>query len=109
MGILPEPDDVSTPGSTREYLCEDGDYQTDHPAIYEYLARVRVDGHDRQPSRLVTYYEDGQAILLLTDPHTGKLLFHASETIAEALDGLNRRLAEPPVKGWKADKRARYK
>lgn len=108
MGILPEPDDTSTPGFAREYLCEDEDYQGEVPAIYEYLSRVRVDGKDRRPSRLLVYYEDGQAILMLKDPHTGKLLFHAGETIADALQGLNERLNSPPVKGWKVDKRARY-
>ena len=107
MDILPEAPDPSTPQHGREYLCEDSDYQLEFPAIYEYLSRVQINGQVRVPSRLVTYYEDGQCVLLLTDPHCSKILFHASETIPEGLLELNERLAHPPVKGWKRDRRAR--
>lgn len=107
MSMLPEPDFQSSDKPGREYLCDDSQFATDHPAIYEYLARVLVRGHNRAPSRLVVYYEADQACLLLTDPYTGKILFHTSDTVEEALESLDKRLAEPPVKGWKNDKRGR--
>lgn len=109
MTILPNKYDPSSDKPNGEYLCDDSLYQAEFPAIYEYLARVAVEGHSRLPSRLVAYYEDGQAVLLLTDPHSAKILFHAAETFSDALEGLNSRLANPPVKGWKKDKRARLR
>jgi hypothetical protein len=57
----------------------------------------------------VIYYEEEQAMLLLTDPYTAKILFHASASLEEALESLNRRLCDPPVRGWKKDKRARLR
>lgn len=109
MSILPEKFDPSSDRPNGEYLCEDSLYQAEFSALYEYLARVAVAGQSRSPSRLVAYYEEGQAVLLLTDPHSAKILFHAAGSFAEALEGLNSRLANPPVKGWKKDKRARLR
>lgn len=106
MDILPTPSDPSIPSSTREYIADDDDWQGRYPAIYEYLARVKWHGRDREPSRLVVYYEDQQCTLMLTDPHTGKLLFHTSRSIGDALDELEARLVDTPVRGWKVDKRA---
>lgn len=109
MSILPDRHDPSSDRPDGEYLNEDTLFQTEYPAIYEYLSRVAVNGQTRQPSRLVAYYEEGQAVLLLTDPHSAKILFHAADGLNEGLAELNNRLASPPVKGWKKDKRARLR
>lgn len=107
LDILPKPTDSSSPESVREYLCEDSDFQGEYPGLYEYLGRTKVSGQDRQPSRLVVYYEDEACTLMLCDPQTAKILFHTSRTVDEALAGLEQRLIEPPVRGWKNDKRYR--
>lgn len=109
MSILPQKYDPSSDSPNGEFLADDSMFQSEFPAIYEYLARIAVAGQSRSPSRLVTYYEEGQAILLLTDPHSAKILFHAAESVPEAMVGLNERLSNPPVKGWKKDKRARMR
>ena len=106
MDILPTPSDPSSPSSVREYIAEDDSWQSRFPGIYEYLARIKWHGRDREPSRLVVYYEDEQCTLMLTDPHTGKLLFHTAKALESALEELEERLMEAPVRGWKTDKRA---
>lgn len=108
MSILPDLPEPSSDGQNQEYLHEDTDFQEQYPAIYEYLCRVIYRGQPRQSSRLVIYYEDGQATLMLTDPHTARLLFHVSEGVSEGLESLERRLQDAPVKGWKKDKKHRY-
>lgn len=107
MDILPVPDDPSIPSNVREYIAEDEDWQSLYPAIYEYLARVRWHGRDREPSRLIIYYEDKQCTIMLTDPHCGKILFHTSQAVDQALIELDARLRDPPVRGWKRDKKWR--
>ena len=107
MDILPTRPDESSPQSSREYICQDDEYQSLFPAIYEYLSRIKVAGKDRAPSRLVIYYEDQQCTIMLCDPATDKILFHTEEAVDLALEGLERRLLNPPVRGWKQDNRVR--
>ena len=109
MSIVPDRFDPSSDGPKREYLHEDADFQAEYGAIYEYLARCAVAGQVRATSRLVIYYEDNQCTLLLTDPFSAQILFHACDSVSEGLTALNERLANPPVKGWKKDKKARYR
>lgn len=105
LDILPTADDPSSPSSAREYIAEDDDFQGLYPGIFEFLARIKVGGKDRLPSRLVIYYEDQQLTVMLTDPQNENLLFHTEEHYETALIGLNARLMDPPVRGWKQDKR----
>ena len=107
MVILPSRDDPSTPGQTCEYLLLDEYWQGEYPAIFEFLSRVVVDGHPRQPSRLVVYYEEAKACMCLTDPFTGKILFHSDEGLHEAFTSLEKRL-QAGTSDWRRDKKARY-
>lgn len=107
MSILPKLDDVSRQGANREYLHYDEECQGEYPGLFEFLTKVLVEGHPRPASRLVVYYEEDKACLLLTDPHTCQILFHHDDSFHEALTSLEKRL-QAGTTDWRKDKKSRY-
>lgn len=107
MSILDNVGAPATPQPDQEYLIEDGDFQQQYPGIFEFLARVKYNGRDRKPGRLILYYEPEKAFLCLSDKESGSVAFHAADGLNEALEGLEVRLQAGGV-DWRADKRKRY-
>ena len=107
MSILSNVGAEASPDQNAEYLVEVEVFQTEYPGLFEFLARVKIEGKDRKPGRIILYYEPGKAHLCLSDKHTGSVAFHASEGITEALVACEGRLQEGKL-DWRKDKRARY-
>ena len=87
-----------------EFLTEDEAFDTEFPGIFEFLARIMVNGVKRRPGRLIIYFEAGKAHFCLSDKHTGSCAFHAAESVAEGLEGLEKRLQAGSM-DWRKDKR----
>ncbi len=107
MSILDNVGAEASPDENAEYLVEDENFSTQLPGLFEFLARVKINGQNRKPGRLILYYEPGKAHCCLSDKHTGSVAFHAGEGLYEALEALERRLQEGKV-DWRKDKRSRY-
>lgn len=107
MSILDNVGAEASPDENAEFLVDDENFQSQHPGLFEFLARVKVNGKDRKPGRLILYYEPGKAHCCLSDKHTGSVAFHAAEGLYEALEGVERRLQEGKV-DWRKDRRSRF-
>lgn len=107
MSILENVGAEASPDENAEYLIEDEAFSTEFPGLFEFLARVKINGVSRKPGRIICYYEPGKAHLCLSDQHTGSVAWHAAATHAEALHGAERRLQEGKM-DWRKDKRRRY-
>lgn len=106
MSILGNVGSGVNPSDDDDYLVSDDLFSTEYPGLFEFLARIRIDGKPRRPGRVVLYYDSGKANLCLSDKHTGSCSFHADEGIQEALEGVEKRLQEGKM-DWRKDKRAR--
>lgn len=103
MGILDNVGAKAKPPLFGDYLAEDDLFQTEFPAIFDLLACVKVNGKDREPSKLLVYYERGCHALCLTDPHTGSVAWHVGKSHQECLEGLESRLQHNEV-DWRLSK-----
>lgn len=103
MGILDNVGAKAKPPLYGEFLAEDEIFSMEFPAIFELLARVKVNGKDRQPAKLLIYYEAGCHALCLTDLHTDSVAWHVAKTHAEAMEGLEQRLQHGEV-DWRKSK-----
>lgn len=91
----------------QEYEAEDGDFSTEFPSIYEWLARIILVGKPRDGASLTLKFRDGGVSLCLS-ADTEKLVgWHQGRTVQEALEGLESRLAaskmdwRPKKEGWR--------
>lgn len=107
MSILSHVGADVNPPQDEEYLIQDEVFSADYPGLFEFLARIKIEGVVRKPGRLILYYEPGKAHLCLSDKHTGSVAFHAAEGLTEALEATERRLQEGKL-DWRKDRRARY-
>lgn len=80
------------PHEGEEFLAPDEGLSLEFPGLYEFLARIKVEGHDRKPGKLIVYFEPGRINLCLSDAHTGQVAFHVGESLQEALEGVEQRL-----------------
>lgn len=80
------------PDDQREFSAPDGVLQEQYPGIYEFLARIKFEGHDRKPGKMIVYYDAGKAAVCLSDAHTGQVAFHLDVGVNEAMEGVERRL-----------------
>lgn len=103
MGILDNVGAKAKPPLSGDNLAEDEAFETEYPGIYEFLCRVKVNGKDRLPGKMLIYYENGCAALCVTDAHTGSVAWHIAKTIAEALEGLEKRFQYGDV-DWRVSK-----
>lgn len=107
MSVLDKVGAAAPIDDTREYLVEDELFSADYPGLYEFLARVRISGKNRKPGKLLVYYEPERCQVLLIDKHTKSCAWHASKSVNEALESLERRLQAGTV-DWRYDKRATH-
>jgi hypothetical protein len=107
MSILDNVGSYVKPPPDAEFLAEDDAFSTQFPGIFEFLARIKVNGVQRKPGRLIIYFDAGKAHLCLSDKHTGSCAFHAAESVEEALEGVEKRLQGGGM-DWRRDKRSRY-
>ena len=105
MGILDNVGAAAPLDENREFQCEDDLFSTEYPGLYEFLARVKINGKHRKSAKLLIYYEPERVQVLLIDKHTKSCAWHASKGVNEALESLERRLQQGSVE-WKYDKRA---
>lgn len=106
MSILGNVGKDVNPSKDEEFLVTDDLFSTEYPGLFEFLARVKVNGTPRRPGRIIIYYDSGKASLCLSDKHTGSCAFHVAEGITEGLEGAERRLQDGKL-DWRKDKRAR--
>ncbi len=104
MSILDGISRDAKPHDGEEYLHPDEGFSGEFPGLYEFLARVKVNGSERKPGKLIVYYEQGRANLCLTDAHTGQVAFHVGETVQDALEGAEMRLQASKM-DWRKSKR----
>ncbi len=76
----------------REFEVEDELFQTEYPGIYEWLARVKLNGKSRFGASLTIKMRDGGVSLCLSAETEGKVCWHQGGSVSEALEGLERRL-----------------
>lgn len=105
MGILDNVGAAAPLDENREYQCEDDLFSTEYPGLYDFLAKVRNNGKYRKAGKMLIYYEPERVQILLIDKNTKSCAWHASKSISEALESLERRLQAGSVE-WKYDKRA---
>lgn len=105
MSILDNVGSYVKPPPDAEFLAEDENFSTEYPGIFEFLCRIKVNGQNRRPGRLIIYFDSGKAHLCLSDKHTGSCAFHASESVEEALLGVEKRLQAGSM-DWRKDKRS---
>lgn len=106
MFNVPSLPSVSREEPENEWLYEDELFRDEFPAVYELLARIRVNGGNRMPSRISVYGEPGKLCLCIRDPYSNQVLFHAAESFAEALEGVESRL-QAGTKDWRPNKASR--
>lgn len=76
----------------QEFEAEDPDFQQEFPGVYEWLARVMLDGKTRDGASLTIKYRAGGVSLCLS-ADTEKLVgWHQGKTVHDALEGLEKRL-----------------
>lgn len=107
MSILDAVGGDVNPPNDAEYLADDENFSTQYPGIFEFLARIKINGKNRKPGRLIIYFDAGKAHLCLSDKHTGSCAFHASESVESALEGAEKRLQAGSC-DWRKDKRSQY-
>lgn len=95
------------PPDDGEFLVEDESFSNQYPGIFEFLSRIKVNGQDRKPGRLIVYYEAGKCHLCLADKHTKSCAFHAGDGVNEALEACEGRLQAGKL-DWRRSKRAMY-
>lgn len=103
MGILDNVGAKAKPPLCGDNLAEDELFSAEYPGIYEFLSRVKVNGKDRLAGKLLIYYESGCAALCVTDAHTESVGWHIAKTVAEALEGLEKRFQDGSV-DWRVSK-----
>lgn len=91
-----------------DVLVEDGVFGDQYPGLLEFLSRIRWKGENRQPGRLIVYCEAGKGCVCLSDKHTRQVAFYVADTIAEALEGVERQLQAGKC-DWRKDKRGGYR
>lgn len=92
MSILTAIAGAAKPRDDEEFLAPDEGLSTEFPGLYEFLARSRLEGHDRKVGKMIVYFETGRINLCLSDVHTGQVAFHVGESFQEALEGVEHRL-----------------
>ena len=107
MSILGNVGSGVNPAGDDDYLLSDEVFQTDYPGLFEFLARIKIEGENRLPGRIIIYCEPGKAHICLSDKHTKSVAFHAGDGVVEALEGAERRLQDGKL-DWRKDKRSRY-
>lgn len=76
---------------------------SEHPALFEVLARVRWDGKDRIPATLMVYFDVGRVTLRLCDRQTHQVAFYSEVTFDSAMEGLEVALATGKA-DWRPDR-----
>lgn len=106
MGILDNVGVASRSPGEQEFEAVDPEFEKKFPGLYEFLARTSVGGEERKPGAVILKYETGKVNLCLSDAHTGSVAFHVGESMAKALDGVEKRLQAGSMdwreskKGW---------
>lgn len=91
-----------------DFLLADDPWEELYPGLFELLARGKYQGKSRKVGRLIMYAEPSRATLVLCDVDSGLVAFYASDTFAEALEGLEKGLQAGSL-DWRPDKRAKYR
>lgn len=104
MSILQDIHSSSKPREDEEFLAPDEGLQMEFPGLYEFLARVRWEGHDRKPGKMIVYFEPGRLCVCLSDAHTGQVGFHTDETFQGAMEAVEKRLQAGKV-DWRKSKK----
>lgn len=89
-----------------DYNLEDDVWGAELPGLFEFLARVRYNGANRSPGRLVIYTERGKACVCLCDKHTSQVCFYVSDGVQQCLEGLERQLQAGKC-DWRVDRRSK--
>lgn len=87
-----------------EYACDGGGFDDDYPGLYEIIARQRYKGNLRKTGKLLIFVDCGKASLCVTDVAGGQIAFYKSNSIGEALTGLEQALQSGKV-DWRPDRR----
>lgn len=106
MSILDRQKISRKPIADGEFLLEEDEWAQEYPGLFEMLTRVRYQGKDREPGRLIIFAGPGKATLVLCDKQTSQVAFYTGDGIAEALSGLERALGAGSV-DWRKDRRSR--
>lgn len=91
----------------QEYETEDPDFSNEFPSIYEWLARVVLEGKPREGASLTLKFRDAGVSLCLSGATEKVVGWHQGKTVQEALEGLEQRLAaskmdwRPRKEGWR--------
>lgn len=88
-----------------EFALEECDFQTEHPGMWEFVARQSYQGSPRATGKVVIFTEGGKATLCLIDRNTGQVAFFTAETLAGALLGCEKALQAGSL-DWRLDKKA---
>lgn len=104
MSILDKIAVSASPSDDQQYITEDVGFSDQYPGIYEFLARIKHQGKDRKPGRLILYYDQGKASLCLSDADTKQVAFHIDSGILEALEAAEGRLQSGKL-DWRRSKR----
>lgn len=92
------------PPEDREFLAPDEGFQVEFPGLYEFLARIKYQGQDRKPGKMIVYYEEGRAAVCLSDPHTKQVGFHLGDSVQACLEGVEGRLQAGKV-DWRKSRK----
>ena len=108
MSIIDHIVDSGNADDGGEFLLEDGVFGAEYPAMFEFMSRHRYKGNARATGRVILYCEPGKGCVCLSDKHTGQVAFHVADTLAEAMEGMERRLASGKC-DWRKDKRSQFR
>jgi len=87
-----------------EFACEGGGFDDSYPGLFEIIARQRYKGNLRKTGKLLIFVDNGKASLCVTDVAGGQIAFYKSDSVGEALEGLERALQSGKV-DWRPDRR----
>ena len=87
----------------QEYECDEGDFSAEFPGIYEWLARIYLNGKTRDGASLTIKYRSGGVSLCLSAATEGLVGWHQGKTVQEALEGLEKRL-QASTMDWREKK-----
>lgn len=108
MSILDKVPERVKGNDESEFCLGECSFQGDYPGIWEFLARQRYKGENRQTGKLVLFTEPGKATVCLIDRQTGQVSFFTSEALDEAFLGCEKALQSGNL-DWRKDKRATYR
>lgn len=107
MSIISEATKGVKRAEGQEYETEDDLFQTEFPSIFEWLARVLLEGKPREGASLTVKYRAGGVSLCLSADEEKLVGWHQGPTVQEALEGLEKRLVaskmdwRPKKEGWR--------